>query len=332
MHHQHRQSLKERVINIVYYLTGKTSGISLEGQLFHSICLVGFIALALLIPINYWVGLKSLVLILAIVVCLLAFIYYFSRVKKKLAISVIIFQVSLTILTVLHYFYNNGISGPFYGVFALSFLVTVAIMPKKQYALWLSLNLALLLACLYFDYLNPDFIVSNYDTQEKKFIDHGISYIIVMSLLFFMTSTIRNAYHKQHFALGQKAHDLEKSNQTKDKLISILSHDLKEPLNSIQGFLELINEVGLTEEEKTTLEQDLLKRTKETSFMLNNMLSWSKNQMSESKPELVQLPLKKTLFPTLNLLGNIAQEKGISVEIMIDEQACVIGDRDMLQL
>ncbi|MEO5911051.1 MAG: HAMP domain-containing sensor histidine kinase [Pelobium sp.] len=319
-------------IKIISYLTGKSAGVKLEGQIFHAMCLFAFLALIITIPINYWLGLQELVLALFILMSLVAFLYYLSRFKQQLLIATGIFQLSIMVVSILHYFYNNGINGPFYGIFALSFFITVAILPKKKYPLWLTLNILTLFICLYIDYAHPHLIMHNYDSPEKKFFDHGLSYIIVMTLFFFVISTIRGAYNRQLVLLAKKADDLDKSNQTKNKLISILAHDLREPLNSIQSYLELITEVGLSEEEKISLELDLLKRTKQTSYMLADMLVWTKNQLAEAKPELVSLQLKETLFPTVKLLSDIAKDKGITIEIQLEDGICVVADRDMLQL
>jgi signal transduction histidine kinase len=332
MDNLNNKKANKRIVEIISYLIGKSSGVKLEGQIFHAICLLGFAAILFTIPINYWVGLPELVLTLFFLLCFLSFIYYLSRFKHHLTIATTIFQVLLLASSILHYFYNNGIDGPFFGVFCLSFLITVAIMPKKQYLPWLSINVISLFTCLFIDYSYPHLVLHGYDSVEKKFIDHGVSYILVMMLLFVIISTIRGAFHEQHVLLQTKAQDLDDSNQTKNKLISILAHDLKEPLNSIQSYLELISEFGLSEEEKNSLERDLLRRTKQTSYMLADMLVWTKNQLAQAKPDLVSMQLKETLFPTLKLLSDIAKDKGITVEINLEEQVCVVADRNMLQL
>ena len=49
--------------------------------------------------------------------------------------------------------------------------------------------------------------------------------------------------------LLQKA-EVEKLNLEKDRLFSIVAHDVRMPLSSIQGYLEILNGIGLDEEEK----------------------------------------------------------------------------------
>jgi signal transduction histidine kinase len=147
-----------------------------------------------------------------------------------------------------------------------------------------------------------------------------------------ITSFIRNSYYSEREATAQKNSALEISNNTKNKLLSILAHDLKEPLVSIQGYLELLTEYKLEESERLNMEKQLLSRTKDTAFMLSNVLSWTKSQMDAVQISLTSLPLKQTLASTLDVLEAIAKEKGIELQCDIKDEHCVLGDPDMLQL
>ena len=50
-----------------------------------------------------------------------------------------------------NYYYNAGSYGPTYAISILSFLISVAIVPPKQYWLWLPLNIGLILGLLYIE-------------------------------------------------------------------------------------------------------------------------------------------------------------------------------------
>ncbi|RYY10017.1 MAG: HAMP domain-containing histidine kinase, partial [Chitinophagaceae bacterium] len=121
-------------------------------------------------------------------------------------------------------------------------------------------------------------------------------------------------------------------NETKNKLFSIVAHDLRSPLGSIQNYLELINEHELSPEEKNMMEQELLSKTKDTGQMLFNILNWSMNQMGGVSVTMEPLDINEALKPVLNLQNTLAREKGIELKNEIQADAIVNCDLNMLQL
>jgi signal transduction histidine kinase len=130
----------------------------------------------------------------------------------------------------------------------------------------------------------------------------------------------------------QKARELEIANETKNKLFSILAHDLRSPLASIQNYLEILSQFKLEEEERTSMNKELLSATQHTQQMLTNMLSWSKSQMDGVKVDIVKLNVKDALKSTLEIHHAIAAEKGIHLIDRLKDEIFIYADADMLQL
>ncbi len=72
---------------------------------------------------------------------------------------------------------------------------------------------------------------------------------------------------------------LEELNQTKNKMFSILSHDLKTPINSLIQVIELNKQNDLTKEEQAFVFEQLQKQVEGTSLVLNNLLQWANSQI-----------------------------------------------------
>lgn len=189
-----------------------------------------------------------------------------------------------------------------------------------------------MLGLLYAEHTWTGWLGGSYLTNESRILDFGYTYLIAVSAIFLVTMYIRRAYNAERSEVQQKAKALKISNEMQNKLLSILAHDLKEPLNSIQGYLELLNECTLEDPEREHLEKELLNRTKDTSYLLTNVLSWTKNQMETVRVIPIPLDLKQTLARTLKILKGIAEDKGIEFHDNISDDICVTGDRDMLQL
>ena len=125
---------------------------------------------------------------------------------------------------------------------------------------------------------------------------------------------------------------LEKVYETKNILFSIVAHDLRAPLASVENYLSQLNNLDLNAEEKTTIEQHLLVSTRQTSEMLQNILYWSRDQMEGITANLNPVFLYETLSQTLKLQQTLAGEKNILLTYHIDPLLKVVADVDMLEL
>lgn len=105
---------------------------------------------------------------------------------------------------------------------------------------------------------------------------------------------------------------LEELNQTKNKLFSVLSHDLKSPMNSLLQVIELNKDEDLTKEEQAVIYEHLHKQVEGTSAMLNNILSWASSQIDGAKVKLEKVELNQIIEETVNSLYRDAFKKKIS--------------------
>ena len=100
---------------------------------------------------------------------------------------------------------------------------------------------------------------------------------------------------------------------------------------TIQNYLELLESVSLSEEEKRKIEKDLLSSTQKVNEMIDNLLTWVKSQLDGAKPDLKRLNVYEVLDDTLKLSKLLAQRKNIHLNIEVDRTASVIADYGMLQ-
>ncbi|WCT13904.1 tetratricopeptide repeat-containing sensor histidine kinase [Mucilaginibacter jinjuensis] len=91
--------------------------------------------------------------------------------------------------------------------------------------------------------------------------------------------------HKNHEVLNQKA-DLDEQakklndlNTLKDRLISILAHDLRAPLSTLRGLFGLLQDDSITHQELVEMIPSVLKKLEYTSDFLDTLLFWINSQM-----------------------------------------------------
>lgn len=125
---------------------------------------------------------------------------------------------------------------------------------------------------------------------------------------------------------------LQQLNDTKDKLFSIIAHDLKNPFTSLLTYSELIYKKS-SSLDRIKIEQMATRMNhsaKEAYALLENLLSWSSVQtgLLRAVPEL--LSVRELLEQMHSLMGPLAQQKGISLVVGNIEQTNVFADRQMV--
>ena len=116
---------------------------------------------------------------------------------------------------------------------------------------------------------------------------------------------------------------LHTSNAVKDKLFSIISHDIRSPFNSLNGFIELINMKydEYTDEKKKEMLGIISGSAKNVYTLLDNLLSWSRSQRGTIKFNVQATEVASLISSKIELLRYLALEKNIRLE-----PACSLGE------
>ena len=131
--------------------------------------------------------------------------------------------------------------------------------------------------------------------------------------------------------LNKKNNELEEINKIKDKFFSIISHDLKEPFNT------LINSSGMLPRmlEKQDFDKILLisdginKVAKEGYNLLENLLTWSRSQSKTLQPYFETVQISSVVNYCLGIMKSVAQNKNITIDYNIDNKDYVFADQNM---
>ncbi|NNK72086.1 MAG: tetratricopeptide repeat-containing sensor histidine kinase, partial [Flavobacteriaceae bacterium] len=138
-------------------------------------------------------------------------------------------------------------------------------------------------------------------------------------------------YKAQNDEMVEHTQHLEEMNHVKDRLFSIVSHDLKDSITSIKAFLDLLKENSISEREFNELIPELSDNADNASALLLNLLNWSKSQMQnlEPKPELINI--QDVFLEKLQLIDKKVKKKRI---VLLDEsiKGSVYADRSMIEI
>lgn len=325
------------------HIIGNPRKFSLEERIFNTFCVIAVIALFLEIFFNYYIGLKEVAAICFFGSLFSAVLYYLSRIKRSTKIAIRSLGIVANFTFLLNYFFNSGIYGPNLVLFCLILLITIVVVPKKELLVWISLNLITVFGVLTYEYLNPEAIPNVYTSDLAKTVDFAVTYIVAALLICLSISFIRNNYDKEREAVNQKTEEieaqsdqimlqnkeLEKLNSEKAKLFSIVAHDIRSPLSSILGYLEILAVMDITPEENDTIKRRLLHVTRDTAEMLANVLAWSKSQLDGARVDIVAVDVAYELRKGLSLEINIAERKNIELALELEEGILIAADLNM---
>ncbi len=300
----------------------------------NSICVISFVLLFILMVSNMIIGLTYAALMMSVLLVLSSVLYYFSRIKGAYKPVIWIYTVVSYFALTFNYFFNFGINGPTSFGFFLTFLLLVAIVPRKYHLLIALAHASLLISLFVFEYLFPERVSAKYTSDLTRIIDWSVAYIVCAGFMSLIVMFLRDNYKREKILARQQALDISRQNEElkslmaeKNKLFSLISHDMAAPLSLIQGYLELIAEAPV--EQEAGLKRELLNLTKRTSDMLNNMLTWSKSQMEGISVELEAVDVGGIIREKLPLYSSIAEAKDITIDVSGCRSMIVIADEQM---
>lgn len=314
------------------YILGDAEKFSLQSRIFHGISIV--ISLTLLAKSIFY---SYTSLQLASVVCGLALVlelgfYYLSRFKRHVTLAITLCVAKLVIMQLLIFQYNAGVDGNILLLSSISIFLIILITPIRQGVLWIFANVSLVLVMLVMEYNNPGFVKQYYVSELEKFIDLGVTYTNVAVILCAGIIILRNSYEQQRMLVIRQAEKLKVLNDEKDKLFSIISHDLNAPLSSVKQYLLLLRSVELDTEERQNIEKDLACSLRDAKILLNNLLLWAKSQMQLNYIQLETVDIKKLITETIEIFRLRADAKKITFKIAIEEAVYARADQNMLKV
>ncbi|GHM99919.1 sensor histidine kinase [Cytophagales bacterium WSM2-2] len=131
--------------------------------------------------------------------------------------------------------------------------------------------------------------------------------------------------------------ELTKANQVREKLLSVVSHDLKSPLNSLRGVLNIYHKGGFTDQEMKSVTRDITENLSTTSMLVDNILLWTSSQLKGVKVSISKVNLHKLVEEHFKIFKNIAEHKNIELisdvpemEIYSDEQILSLVLRNLI--
>jgi len=196
--------------------------------------------------------------------------------------------------------------------------------PGLLLAFYSIVNLIRALHAIFIDTGTNDFMHSN--SMDK--IAMTLSLLLLITLTFSLALMFNGFLYLD---LARKREKLAELNATKDKLFSIIAHDMKSPFNTILGFTELLQEsIAKKEEAESGRYAGIIHDSSRKAMdLLQNLLEWSQSQTGRLQIQLNRLNISTLVEEVMTLLKSTADHKNITLLNEIPKEAEVIADHDM---
>jgi len=124
----------------------------------------------------------------------------------------------------------------------------------------------------------------------------------------------------------QHIEELERLNEEKDKLMQIVSHDLRSPLGGVYGLAEILK-TGKEATNETLVREFAAIISSTSSFLLtlvNDLLDLAKVESGKMEVEYSEFSITQSINNCMQLLGIVAQNKGVELVCEPSEEEIVI--------
>jgi PAS domain S-box-containing protein len=132
--------------------------------------------------------------------------------------------------------------------------------------------------------------------------------------------------------LQKRNSELSAFNATKDKFLSIIAHDLKNPFNAILGFTNLLiqNLDNFDEEEIMNGLHTIKSASTHAYKLLENLLAWANHQTGRTRFNPEKINIREQINESAGMVESLAKQKNISLSVRINKSLTVYADKNML--
>ncbi|BAU53745.1 tetratricopeptide repeat-containing sensor histidine kinase [Mucilaginibacter gotjawali] len=178
-------------------------------------------------------------------------------------------------------------------------------------------------------------------TDEKRkwwFLLAIIGFLSVIAFLLYRSYTEKKTSHKlleeKNEALNLLNEKLNEANSSKTKLFSILSHDLRAPVNSLFQFLNIQkNHAGkLTEIQAQKHNQRIINSAENLMESMEDLLIWSKSQMNSFSLNLSPISALDLITLTATMYRDFAEERKLTIDINCETDVILTTDVNFLKI
>lgn len=295
--------------------------------------LTTFVLLLLLGFTDILLGMSSVIGYINIVLSFVFLLGYFLISKYgKAELGAHILLVVGHILVFINFQYNDGSNGPTIYAFFLFLVVFSLVLIGKSKVVWFVSSMIFFFLMFWaetYGYLKVEHF---YVGAERRFLDHITAIMWISIFMFIVLNFFIKSYQNQNRLLNsiklrqeEILLEVKTLNDQKNRLIALLSHDLKNPIGMLHSTLDLVDEDAIEPDELEFILQNLRQQSYHLNKLLNNTLTWVMTELENRPNEVLQISLAEITWEMKDMMMLQAQDKDQKIEVTIAGEDRVIA-------
>ncbi len=128
----------------------------------------------------------------------------------------------------------------------------------------------------------------------------------------------------------ERTRELRSATDVRDRLLSVISHDVRSPLNSLQSMLDMYNQGHIKAEEFSQFSRQVQGQLGSTNLMVENILLWTSSQLKGAKLHRKEFDLKELVDRNIDLFQSTARNKKIHIKTLLSDPIKVVWDKNIM--
>lgn len=165
-----------------------------------------------------------------------------------------------------------------------------------------------------------------YDEKVKLILGLAMALALIVTAFIFYNE--RKTAQLNKIISVQKL-SLEQLGNVKDKIFSVVSHDMRAPVNSLMSFIDILDDGKIPQEKLTLYAKELKQNLTYTSALMNNLLNWAASQMQGFKSQKENFDFSVLVNEIINTLQHHIKQKNVYLINEVPLNTVIHADRNM---
>ncbi len=176
----------------------------------------------------------------------------------------------------------------------------------------------------------------DFQKSELKFNKNITIFLGVLAVILFGSALIvfnaQRRTAKLNKIVSDQKIELEKLGKVKDRIFSVVGHDMRAPVNSLISFIQLLEDGNMEPQKLNRYASQLKNNLTYTSSMMENLLNWASSQMQGFKPIIETFDSRICVQEVIEALAAIAEKKNIQICNEVEPNQLCLADVNMTTL
>jgi signal transduction histidine kinase len=169
----------------------------------------------------------------------------------------------------------------------------------------------------------------SFDKKVKSYLALAVVLVILIAFLIYYNQ--RKTKKLNQIIVKQKG-ELEELGQVKDRIFSVVSHDMRTPVNTLISFIDILEDDEIGADKLHAYAAELKNQLSHTSVLMENLLNWASSQMKGFTPMIENTETKIIIEETISILQQQAGYKNILITNDNVSGIYAAADKNMLAL